>query len=418
MVRKMDKLIATYLVESPELSKIPIERIAEALADEQGLGLRGLPIKKTFIKDKQDLATEVVDIIEVCDGKGIIKLAFNLEHFDENILDIANMFNLIAGDAFGSKYVKYLRLIDVDLPTSLISKFPGPKYGLEQIRKIVGEDTKPLLGLILKPSLGLSLDEIRKIVHDAGMAGVHLIKDDEKFASTKYTRFEKKVEVIGATLKKIEKKTSKRVLYAANISGDLEGLKKRAKIVEDAGLGAVMLTIVTLGPGAVKYIASDKELDVAVYAHRAMHAAFTRIPDHSISIRVINKFTRIAGADFQHVGAVFGAHSARLAEIQIRLKYLLKKLNGSNMKPSVPVISAGIHPGNINANYSAVNTNDILFMVGRGAYFDKNTVGTGIKALRQAIDASVLEIPIEDAIKKYDELREAIRVFGFFEGRR
>ena len=407
-----ESIIATYLIISPDPDKLPLDKCADALADEQGLGLRGLPNREEYYNALKDYVVEVIDIIEVKRGVGIVKLAFPTDHLDYEIVDIPNILNLIAGDAFGSRYVKKLKLIDVDFPESLIKSFPGPKFGIEGIRKIVGEKKLPLIGVIIKPSLGLKPEKVAEIVYKAGIAGAHIIKDDEKYSSTKYSRFSRKMKVISKSLRKVEEETGREVLYAINITGKLSNLVERAKKAIQCGLNALMVPIITMGFGALRMLAESDEINVPLYAHRTMHASFTRDQYHGITMRVINKLTRLAGADFQHIGAMIGSHKEPIPEIKIRYRYVTQPWY--NIKPSMPVLSAGIHPGNIEANMRLLKENDVLFMVGRGVYFYKGDVEIGVKALVQAVIAAYENKPIEEAMNKFKELKKAIEILGYY----
>ena len=49
----------------------------------------------------------------------------------------------IAGNIFGMKALKNLKLLDIHFPRAIVKKFRGPKYGIKGIRKLLKIKKRP-----------------------------------------------------------------------------------------------------------------------------------------------------------------------------------------------------------------------------------------------------------------------------------
>ena len=83
-----------------------------------------------------------------------MKIAYPEELFEKD--NVPNILSSIAGNIFGMKAVKAIRLEDVSFPKSILKSFSGPKFGIEGIRKMMKIKEQALLGTIIKPKLGLN----------------------------------------------------------------------------------------------------------------------------------------------------------------------------------------------------------------------------------------------------------------------
>ena len=66
-----------------------------------------------------------------------------------------NILSSVAGNVFGLKALKNLRLLDIEFPKQLLASFKGPAFGIAGIRKLLKIPKRPLVGTIIKPKLGL-----------------------------------------------------------------------------------------------------------------------------------------------------------------------------------------------------------------------------------------------------------------------
>jgi len=93
-------------------------------------------------------------IFSIDKDSGEVKIAYPAELFEPG--NMPQIFSSIGGNIFGMKSVKALRLNDISFPKKLIKSFPGPKHGIQGIRKLLGVKDRPLVGTIIKPKVGLN----------------------------------------------------------------------------------------------------------------------------------------------------------------------------------------------------------------------------------------------------------------------
>ena len=75
--------------------------------------------------------------------------------------------------------ISKVRLQDVILLESIIRAYNGPRFGIEDGRKILGVRGRPLLASIVKPKVVLVPAQTAVVAEAAVSAGLDPIKDDE-----------------------------------------------------------------------------------------------------------------------------------------------------------------------------------------------------------------------------------------------
>src|SRR5690606_16387251 len=126
--------------------------------------------------------------------------------------------------------------MDIDLPISFIQNFNGPEFGIEGTRKLTGVYNRPLIGTIIKPSIGLSPEQTADIVQVLVNAGIDFIKDDELLSSSANSPFDKRVDAVMKVINNHADKTGKKVMYAFNISDEMDNMQRNYdKVVASGG---------------------------------------------------------------------------------------------------------------------------------------------------------------------------------------
>ena len=91
-------------------------------------------------------------------------LSFPLENMGPSL---PNLLATVAGNLFELREFSGLKLIDLDLPPAFAEAYPGPQFGVEGTRRLAGVEGRPIIGTIIKPSVGLSPEETAALVRDA-----------------------------------------------------------------------------------------------------------------------------------------------------------------------------------------------------------------------------------------------------------
>ena len=333
-----------------------------------------------------------------------VKIAYPIELFEPG--NMPNILSSVAGNVFGLKDLRNLRLNDIHIPEKLLTSFKGPKFGISGIRKLLKVARRPLIGTIVKPKLGLRTEDHAKVAYEAWAGGCDVVKDDENLSSQSFNCFENRLKKTFAAKKKAEKQTGEKKIYMINITAESEEMLRRAKLVEASGNEYAMVDIITVGWSALQTL-RNKNFNLVLHAHRAQHAAFTKNPKHGISMKVISKLTRIVGMDQLHVGTAMGKMYETKQEVLENCKVLKEKMD--RFKQVMPVASGGLHPLNI-PDLVKIFGNDVVIQMGGGIH----SLGTlkGAKAARQAVDAVMKKIDLHAYAKNHRELNEAIKKWG------
>jgi len=402
-------IICTYYVETSGT----LESAGEAIAAEESIGT-WTDIKTIKLDIQQRLAAKAFKFEEKEKGTGLIKIAFPLELFDLEKGGIPNIMSMITGNLFGLSALKNVRLLDAQFPKSMLTYFPGPKFGLEGVRKIVGtqKNRRPHLGTIIKPKVGLNPSETAEVAYEAAVGGVDFIKDDETLLSQKFCPLEERLSKVMEKIDLVKEETGRTVFYALNITGNVNKLFEFADYAVENGANMIMLDILLSGLAALQKLAEDPSIKVPLHCHRTFHAAFTKNPLHGVHMKVIAKLTRLAGGDQLHSGTAAGKMGIEEETPEILETNAAMLQEWGNMKPVIPVASGGIHPSLVPKNVEILGT-DLVINAGGGIHGHPDGTRAGAAAMRQAIDAVMKKIPLEKYAKTHAELRKALEKWGY-----
>ncbi|MFH0711015.1 MAG: type III ribulose-bisphosphate carboxylase, partial [Candidatus Aenigmatarchaeota archaeon] len=327
---------------------------------------------------------------------GLVKIAYPIDLWEPG--NGPQLLSGIAGNIFGMKALDGLRLMDASFPKVYLKHFKGPNYGIDGMRKILKVEKRPITGAVPKPKIGFSAEEHTAIGFETWMGGFEIVKDDENLTSTSFNKFEDRARRMVKARDKAEKLTGDRKSAFLNITGETKEMIRKADLLSDLGWEFAMIDVVTAGSGAVQTMRDVcADLGLAIHAHRAMHAAFDRNPNHGISMYFLGKFMRMIGTDTIHVGTAVGKLVGTRYEVE-RLANMIRDKNVKeregnleqkwhHIKPMLPVSSGGLHPG-IVPKVMDILGNDFGLLVSGGIHGHPKGTRQGAKAAIQAIDAT------------------------------
>jgi ribulose-bisphosphate carboxylase large chain len=346
---------------------------------------------------------------------GMIKIAYPQELFEYN--NVPNILSSIAGNIFGMKAIKAIRLEDVSFPKSILKSLKGPKYGIKGIREIMKIKNRPLVGTIIKPKLGLNTKHHAESAYESWVGGCDFVKDDENLSSQKFNEFEKRVVKTLEMADKAESETGEKKAYLVNVTAETKEMIKRAELAEKQGSKYVMIDILTSGWSALQTLRNEN-FKMAIHAHRAMHAAFDRNEHQGISMMVIADFARLIGVDTLHIGTGIGKLEGKIKDIKElsneiekkKVKETKKRLeqNWEKIKPVMSVSSGGLHPGHVPFLIKHLGK-DLVIQAGGGIHGNPLGTTAGARAMRQAVDATLKNISLKEYARNHVELEVALR---------
>jgi ribulose-bisphosphate carboxylase large chain len=388
-------VICTFYVEPEGIS---LKEAAGGVAAESSIGTwTELTTEKPYI---ERLAAHVFSIDD-----NVAKIAYPVELFERG--NMPNILSSVAGNVFGLKALKNLRLNNIELPTELLKSFKGPRFGIEGVRKLLRVSERPLVGTIIKPKLGLTTNDHAQVAYDAWAGGCDFVKDDENLSSQRFNPFEERVVKTLESRDKAEKETGERKVYMVNVTAETGTMVKRAEYVLAQGGEYVMVDILTCGFSALQTL-RNQGFKLVIHAHRAGHAAFTKNQKHGISMYVVTKVARAIGVDQLHVGTVVGKMSETREEVLGNIDACKMPMGG--LKPVLPVASGGIHPKLVPALMKTFGK-DFVIQAGGGIHGHTGGTFAGAKAMRQAVDAALKGKKLEEYAKNHKELKTALTLW-------
>ena len=404
-INKERYIIATYYIEDsiPGEDFLDHFDLVQAMIREGSTG-SWMDVAEETSEVRSRLAGKMLGYYEVPAPVGtkraVIQLGFSVDACDGNIPMTLLSF---AGNCF--IYPKKIRLLDVYFPLELVKKYKGPKFGIEGTRKIIDVEKRPLVLHIIKPKMGMTAEETARQVYQTAIGGVDAVKDDEMASDVYNCTFEDRVVAVMEVLKKVEKRTGKKVLYFLSITDEVYKLKARAKKAIELGANALLLCY-SAGPSALRMLAEDPEIDVPLFLHPSHMLGM--IP--TVSFPVFAKICRLCGADFMLSPTLWSSTPPVSLEESIRVAQV-KTAPFYHIKKTWPMPSAGMYPGLMPTLVRECGF-DICVPAGGGILGHRDGYEAGAKAMRQAVDAVMKDLSLEEYAKTNPELQSAIKQWG------
>ncbi|HYV28795.1 MAG TPA: ribulose-bisphosphate carboxylase large subunit family protein [Candidatus Eisenbacteria bacterium] len=412
----MERVFAHYLVETP----LTISRAAEVLASEQSSGtFVAVPGETKELRERFGARVEEATELETANGPSLpgclgeggkfhrakIVISWPVENMGFNL---PALVSTVAGNLYELAEFSGLKLMDLELPPSFTKHFRGPKFGIAGTRRLTGVEGRPLIGTIIKPSIGLSPQQTASLVQTLAESGIDFVKDDELMANPPHSPFEERVEAVMRVINSHSERTGKKVMFAFNVSDEMDAMLGHYEKVVEAGGTAVMVSLNSVGLSGVKRLCDLGAL--AVHGHRNGWGALTRHPLLGMEFAAYQKIWRLAGADQIHVNGLANKFWEPDDSVVKSIEACLAPLLGGFQ--ITPVLSSGQWGGQAFETYRRVKTIDILYLAGGGIMAHPDGPAAGVKAIRQAWEGAVAGMSLEEAGRKYPEFGKSVEKFG------
>ena len=413
------RIEADYLIETA----IDPMQAAEIMAGEQSSGtFRSVPAETPELKLRAAARIEQLEALEpvmtpTLPGamqpkdkqiwqRALVTLSWPLDNIGPSL---PNLITTIAGNLFELQPLSGIRLLDLRLPTAFAERYAGPKFGMQGTRAFAGVPERPLIGTIIKPSVGLSAEATGALVTDLCAGGIDFIKDDELQADGPACPFEDRVKSTMRAVNAAADKTGKKAMVAFNLTGETDEMRRRHDLVRDCGGTCVMVNLTGVGMSGMIDIGRHTELPI--HAHRAGWGALTRDPLLGWSYPAWSKLWRLAGADHMHVNGFDNKFTESNESVAASVASLKDPLFGNSPMCAVPVFSSGQTVRQAAATLNAAGSPDVLVTAGGGIIAHPDGVTEGVKAMRQAYDAAMQGVDVDVYAKEYHELTAALAAF-------
>lgn len=413
---------ARYWIETA----YPLEQAAETMAGEQSTGTflrvpgetdelranHAAQVEK--IRELDSVSTPSLPGAGAPKGERIyrraeVSLSWPLSNMGPSL---PNLLATVAGNLFELKPFSGLKLLDVTLPPEFLDRYQGPQFGVTGTRKLSGVCDRPLIGTIIKPSVGLSPEATAQLVDTLANGGIDFIKDDELQADGPHCPFEDRFHRVMKVVERHAARLGRKVMYACNITGEIDEMLRRHDTVVAAGGTCVMVSLNSVGLPAL--VALRRHSQLPIHGHRNGWGIYGRSPAIGMSYIAYQKFWRLAGVDHMHVNGLRNKFCEEDESVVASARECLTPMFAEPGRGCeiMPVFSSGQSAQQAPDTYRALGSTDLIFACGGGLVGHPGGIEAGVRSLQQAWEAAVAGIPLERFAEDHGELRQALAKFA------
>jgi ribulose-bisphosphate carboxylase large chain len=390
------------------VSALPALQAAEVIAGEQSTGtFTRIPGETDELRERHGARVE--SVTEADGSASIVELSWPLANMGPSL---PNLLAAVAGNLWELKQFTQLHLLDLQLPPAFLERYCGPQFGIAGTRRLSGVYERPLIGTIIKPSVGLTPEATAELVARLAGGGIDFIKDDELQCDGPHCPFSQRLSAVMRVINEHADRTGKKVMYAANITGEIDEMLHRHDEVLAGGGTCVMVSIHSVGLSGLT--ALRRRCALPIHAHRNGWGLLGRSRDISVSFVAWQKIWRLAGVDQLHCNGIANKFWESDKSVIASARECVRPMFDVPGKGCeiLPVLASGQTARQAPATYAALGTTDLLFAAGGGIMAHPGGVAAGVRSLHQAWEAAVKGIPLESYAATHTELREALERFA------
>jgi ribulose-bisphosphate carboxylase large chain len=416
-----DRILATYRVETAH----PLTRAAEIMAGEQSCGtFIRVPGETDELRANHGARVERITELESVttpslpfskppknhDGKfkrAEVVLSFPLANMGASL---PNLLATVCGNLYELQEFSGLKLIDLALPRAFADKYPGPQFGVAGTRELTGVTHRPIIGTIIKPSVGLSPAQTAALVSTLIEAGLDFIKDDELMANPPHSPFSERFKAVSRVINDYAMRTGKKPMYAVNITDEIDDMLRHHDEVLAGGGTCVMVSLNHVGAPAVAHLRKHSQLPI--HGHRNGWGMLTREPYLGIEFKAWHQIWRLAGVDHLHCNGLRNKFWEPDESVITSARACLTPMSDDKPNIVMPVIASAQWAGQAVDTYQAIGSADLMYVCGGGIVGHPDGIAAGVQSVRQAWEAAMQGVTLEEYAKTHDPLRRAFEKFG------
>lgn len=414
-----DRIYARYFIETP----FDPAQAAAVMAGEQSSGtfLR-VPGETDALRERAAARVETVDIIGTAPRPSLpgaridpyapvttahVTLSWPLANIGA---DVVNLMATVAGNLFELHHFTGLRVLDITLPDAFAAAYAGPRFGITGTRELSGVTHGPLIGTIIKPSVGLTAEDTATMVATLATAGIDFIKDDELQADGPACPFDDRARAVMRVINDHADRTGKKVMYAFNLTGEIDQMRRRHDLVAALGGTCVMASVNSVGLTGMLGLSRHSALPI--HAHRNGWGYLSRCPQLGFDYAAWSKFWRLAGVDHMHVNGLQNKFSEPDDSVITSAKSLTTPMFADREFAVMPVFSSGQSVAQVAGTYAAMGHADAIYAAGGGIMGHPMGPAAGVSALRDAWAAVLDGTDLKTAARNNAALSAALATYG------
>jgi len=308
-----ERVYARYWIETA----LAAEDAAEVMAGEQSTGtFIKVPGETDALREQHAARVETIEELEPSDRPSLPGAARSKSHpplYRRAMVTLSwpisnmgpslpNLLSTVAGNLFELKPFSGLKLLDVTLSPAFLDRYQGPQFAVAGTRRFAGVSSGPLIGTIIKPSVGLTPEATAATVEALVEGGIDFIKDDELQANGPHCPLSDRLREVMKVIDRHAEQTGRKPMYAFNITGEIDDMLRRHDEVVAAGGTCIMVSMNSIGLPAL--VALRRHSQLAIHGHRNGWGIYDRSPAIGMSYIAYQKFWRMAGVDHMHVNGI------------------------------------------------------------------------------------------------------------------
>jgi ribulose-bisphosphate carboxylase large chain len=415
IVDREEHIIATYEIEtSPDTT---LGEIGETIAYDPTIGTWERTAGESDDLIQQYSGKFLLPLPDQAQQSGQIRIAIPIRNIDPIAGGLPQLLAIL-GAPYTLKSIEHIRLTNLDLPRRFTEHWPGPRLGQEGVFAQFGSQfNRPLIAMMLKPRTGLSTDEYAQLALEAYRGGVDIVFDDELMVSPDSSPLLERMARLVEVASQAERETGEPKRYAANITSSIRYTVSLALKAQDLGVQFLYLNPITMGLPTLEMLATTEEIKVPLLCCRSGYGMWTRGRD-GLSYFVLLKLARWVGADGIHIGSIGGSLPHAIigddGELLSRVNWL--RAGTKTLRRACPIVSGGIHPGNVEWNIKRLGR-EIILQSGSGVLAHPDGPRAGAAAMRAAVVSTTMNMPTFECAANDPALRTALEKWGYLNGK-
>jgi len=392
-----DYVLATYLITTP----IDGELAAYGLAKEQSVCTTSMP----GINMPADIETfcakvKSVDALpdpppNIADPYFLNTTVYGAEHQTESARQykvviaypvllfgngLTRLWNNVVGEVHRLGFLTAASLVDISLPHSLATQYPGPRYGVSGLRNRLDIPQRPLFCRSARPANGLDIEAMLTINEQVLGGGFDIVKDDELTYDSQRSPFVERIQRMVDLKHRIEDKTGEKKLYFANVIDDWGSALTMIDQAAQTGVDGVLVSAAAQGLSFISEVAQRTEL--IVLAHNSCSDVLTRATHWGVHDSVMTRLQRAAGADLVVSPGPFGTQHQSNSVNNAFLAACRDSLG--NCAPCMPILQGGKCPAELAQYIDDVGSTDFMIIAATWLDHHPQGISTAARAFRDA----------------------------------
>jgi ribulose-bisphosphate carboxylase large chain len=352
-----------------------IQSKVEALCLEQTVELPRKVISDSIF---DEIVAKPVEIREFADNVFHVVAEYPVANIGN---EITQLMNIVFGNVSLTPGVQIFDLEWDAIPKELL---PGPKYGVDGIRKLLSIEKRGLSCTALKP-LGFSARQLAELAFEFASGGIDIIKDDHGLANQPYAPFDERLKRCTEAVRIASEESGHMSWYVPHITASGDELFRRYELAKEYGAGAVMISPQLCGLEVMSEIAK-MDNSLPVMAHPAFTGAFVNDVSHGFSKAFLyGSLWRAMGADFSIYANASGRFSFTLDECK-QINHACRNSELS-YKTTLPTPGGGMQRDSI-SKWLDLYGSDTVFLIGGSLYSHPEGIRKAASEIRELLESN------------------------------